>query len=85
VNVAHQLQRIWVFPAEDRLVAILKEGTMPAMAAIVGDDISGEQPGHEGGQGDSARLPWIIGVDHSGSLGSKDHWGQIFILELTSS
>jgi hypothetical protein len=56
VNVAHQFQKIWVFLAEDGLVAILKERAMPTMAAVVGDSISGEKPGHDGGQGDSARL-----------------------------
>jgi hypothetical protein len=56
VNVAHQFQKIWVLLAEDGLVSILKERAVPTMAAVVGNSISGEKPGHDGSQGDSACL-----------------------------
>jgi len=51
VDVAHQLQQIGILLAEDGFVSVLKEGAVAAMASIVGEGITGEEPPHEGGKG----------------------------------
>lgn len=54
VNGAHQFQLIGVFLALDGFVAILKQVAAAVMSSIKADHITGQQPAHQGGQGNIA-------------------------------
>ena len=48
MNIADQLSKIAVLFADDRLVAVLKQVAMAAMAPIIGLRIAREETAHEG-------------------------------------
>lgn len=50
VNIANQFFQIHFLLAHYGLEAVLEQLSMPAMAAVKSDDISGQQPAHQVGQ-----------------------------------
>jgi hypothetical protein len=50
MDIAHQFEKIALLFTYDGFVAVLKQVTLPAVAQVVGDGVSGEQAAHESGQ-----------------------------------
>ena len=51
MNISDQLQKIWIFLAKDRFLAVLKQVTITVVSFIKVDGMSGQQATHYSGNG----------------------------------
>ena len=54
VDISHQLEQVFLFLADQRLVAVLEKMTGAGVAEVESDRVAGQQPPHESGQRDLA-------------------------------
>ncbi len=47
MDIADQLQEIWIFFADDRFVSVLEEVATSFMALVEGDGVSGHETAHD--------------------------------------
>jgi len=51
MDIANQLQKIWLFITEYGSIAILKQMATPSMAAVVRNCVPGQKAAHDSGNG----------------------------------
>ena len=48
MDIAHQFQKIGLFPAKNGLISVLKKMAVPFMAPVIADGVPGQQTAHDG-------------------------------------